>query len=51
MDDTIFSSDRTKDLQSLKFILLVFGHILGLKINLNKSKLLGININHEQIIG
>ena len=46
-DDTIFfSSTREKDLQTLKSVLLVFGHIFGLKVNLDKSNI--YDINHEQ---
>ena len=32
-------------LQSLEPILLVFGHVSGLKINLDKSTLFGIELN------
>ena len=46
MDDTIFFSRASlEELQSLKLILLVFGRLSRLKINLNKSTLSGINIS------
>ena len=48
-DDTIFSRASLEELLSLKLILLVFGHLLGLRINLNKSTLFGINIIENQI--
>ena len=48
-DDTIFFSKASfKELYSLKLILLVFGRLSGLRINLNKSTLLGINIRQDQ---
>ncbi|RVW19140.1 putative mitochondrial protein [Vitis vinifera] len=48
-DDTIFfSNTREEDLQTLKSLLLVFGHISGLKVNLDKSNIYGINL--DQII-
>lgn len=37
------------EFQNLKLILLVFGHILGLKINLDKSTLPNINMSQDQI--
>ena len=37
------------ELQSLKLILLVFGYLSGLRINLNKSTLSVINISQYQI--
>ena len=37
------------ELQSLKLILLVFGYLSGLRINLNKSTLFVINISQYQI--
>ena len=44
-DDTIFfSSTREEDLLNLKSVLLVFGHISGLKVNLDKSNIYGINL-------
>ena len=43
-DDTIlFASPREEELQTLKSLLLVFGQIFGLKVNLDKSNLFGIN--------
>ena len=46
VDDTIFFSRASfEELHSLKLILLVFGQLSGLRINLNKSILLGINIS------
>ena len=49
VDDAIFFSIASlKDPQSLKLILLVFRHLLGLRINLNKNTLFGININQDQ---
>ena len=48
-DDTIFFSKASfKELYSFKLILLVFGRLSGLRINLNKSTLLGINIRQDQ---
>ena len=44
-DDTIFfSSTREEDMMTLKSVLLVFGHIFGLKVNLDKSNIYGINL-------
>lgn len=37
-----------EDLQNIKLILLVFGHISRLKINLDKSTLTGIPMNQNQ---
>ncbi|KAJ9685133.1 hypothetical protein PVL29_017245 [Vitis rotundifolia] len=49
-DDTIFfSSTREEDLLTLKSILLVFGHISGLKVNLDKSNIYGINIGQNHL--
>ena len=48
-DDTIFFSKASfEELHSLKLILLVFGRLSRLRINLNKSTLLGINISLDQ---
>ena len=48
-DDTIFFSRAyMEDLQNIKLILLVFGHISRLKINLDKSTLTGIPMNQNQ---
>ena len=45
-DDTIFFSNTyEEELQTLKSLLLVFGHIYGLKVNLDKSNLFGINLD------
>ena len=49
-DDTIFFVKAClKSLQNLKLILLVFGQLLGLKINLEKSTLSRINVNQESL--
>ena len=40
-----FSSAHVEELQTLKIILLVFGQISGLKVNLHKSTLYGINLD------
>ena len=49
-DDTIFfSSSCVEELQTLKFILLVFGRISGLKVNLDKSNLFGINLDQDHL--
>ena len=49
-DDTIFFAKACpKSLQNLKLILLVFGQLLGLKINLEKSTLSRINVNQESL--
>ena len=46
VDDTIFFSKASKeDLQNIKLILLVFGQILVLRINLDKSTISSINTN------
>ena len=45
---SFFSRASLKDLRSLKLILLVFGHLLGLRINLNKNTLFGIDISQDQ---
>ena len=48
-DDTIFFSRASlEELQSLKLILVVFGRLSRLRINLNKSTLSGINISQSQ---
>ena len=50
VDDTIFfSNTREEDLQTLKSLLLVFGHIFGLKVNLNKSNINGINLEQNHL--
>ncbi|RVW43795.1 hypothetical protein CK203_074062 [Vitis vinifera] len=50
VDDTIFfSNSREEELQTLKSLLLVFGHISGLKVNLNKSSIYGINLDQAHL--
>ena len=50
VDDTIFfSNTREEDLQTLKSLLLAFGHISGLKVNLDKSNIYGINLDQAHI--
>ena len=47
-DDTIFFSNTcVEELQILKSLLLVFGQIFGLKVNLDKSNLFGINLDQD----
>ena len=47
-DDTIFFSKASLEhLRNLKIILLVFGQVSGLKINLEKSTISGINTRQE----
>ncbi|RVX05136.1 LINE-1 retrotransposable element ORF2 protein [Vitis vinifera] len=49
-DDTIFfSSSREEDMMTLKNVLLVFGHISGLKVNLDKSNIYGINLEQNHL--
>ena len=49
-DDIIFfSNSREEELQTLKSLLLVFGHISGLKVNLNKSSIYGINLDQVHL--
>ena len=49
-DDTIFfSNSREEELQTLKSLLLVFGHISRLKVNLNKSSIYGINLDQAHL--
>ncbi|RVW23167.1 hypothetical protein CK203_103011 [Vitis vinifera] len=38
-----------EDLQTLKSLLLVFGHISGLKVNLDKSNIYGINLDQNNL--
>ncbi|RVW23395.1 Transposon TX1 uncharacterized 149 kDa protein [Vitis vinifera] len=38
-----------EDLQTLKSLLIAFGHISGLKVNLDKSNIYGINLDHAHI--
>lgn len=46
----IFSNAKTEVLQNLKIILLIFGRIYGLKINLAKSTLSGINMSLDKVV-
>ncbi|RVW20051.1 hypothetical protein CK203_115113 [Vitis vinifera] len=49
-DDTIFFSNTCEEeLQTLKSLLLVFRHISGLKVNLDKSYLFGINLDQNHL--
>ncbi|RVW36770.1 Transposon TX1 uncharacterized 149 kDa protein [Vitis vinifera] len=49
-DDTIlFASPREEEVQTLKSLLLVFGQISGLKVNLDKSNLFGINLDQNHL--
>ena len=49
-DDTIFFSNTyEEELQTLKSLLLVFRHIYGLKVNLDKSNLFGINLDQNHL--
>ncbi|RVX00286.1 putative mitochondrial protein [Vitis vinifera] len=49
-DDTIFfSSTREEDLLTFKSVLLVFGHISVLKVNLDKSNIYGINLGQDHL--
>ena len=49
-DDTIFfSSTREEDLLTLKSVLLVFGHISMLKVNLDKSNIYSINLEQNHL--
>ena len=48
-DTFFFSRASLEELQTLKLILLVFGRVFGLRINLNKSTLSRIKINQDQI--
>ncbi|WJZ80712.1 hypothetical protein VitviT2T_000609 [Vitis vinifera] len=50
VDDTIFfSNTREEDLQTFKSLLLAFGHISGLKVNLDKSYIYGINLDQTHL--
>ena len=44
-----FSNTSEEELQTLKSLLLVFGHISRLKVNLDKSNIYGINIEHNHL--
>ena len=49
-DDTVFfSSTREEDMMTLKSVLLVFGHISGLKVNLDKSNIYDINLEQNHL--
>ncbi|RVW59655.1 putative ribonuclease H protein [Vitis vinifera] len=49
-DDTIlFASSSEEELQTLKSLLLVFGQVSGLKVNLDKSNLFGINLDQNHL--
>ena len=49
-DDTIFFSKASLEhLRNLKIILLVFGQVSCLKINLEKSSIVAINTNQEMV--
>ncbi|RVW82961.1 Transposon TX1 uncharacterized 149 kDa protein [Vitis vinifera] len=49
-DDTIFfSNTREEELQTSKSLLLVFGHISRLKVNLDKSNIYGINLDQNHL--
>ena len=49
-DDTIFFlNSYAEKLQTLKSLLLVFGQIYGLKVNLDKSNLFGINLDQNHL--
>ena len=49
-DDTIlFANPREEELQTLKSLLLVFGQISRLKVNLDKSNLFGINLDQNHL--
>ncbi|RVW85570.1 DExH-box ATP-dependent RNA helicase DExH14 [Vitis vinifera] len=50
LNDTIFfSSTREEDMMTLKSVLLVFEHIFGLKVNLDKSNIYGINLEQNHL--
>ena len=49
-DDTIFFSNTSEeDLQTLRSLLLVFGQISRLKVNLDKSNIYGINLEQNHL--
>ncbi|RVW36772.1 hypothetical protein CK203_101570 [Vitis vinifera] len=51
-DDTIFfSSTREEDMMTLKNVLLVFGHISGLKVNLDKATSMALILNRIAFLG
>ena len=50
VDDTIFfSNTREEDMLTLKSVLIVFRHISGLKVNLDKSNIYGINLEQNHL--
>ena len=49
MTPSFFSRASPKELETLKIILEVFRHISGLKVNLEKSTLYGINVDLDQL--
>ncbi|RVW23803.1 putative ribonuclease H protein [Vitis vinifera] len=49
-DDTIlFANSCAEELQTLKSLLLVFGQVFRLKVNLDKSNLMGINLDQNHL--
>ncbi|RVW81340.1 putative mitochondrial protein [Vitis vinifera] len=48
-DTSFFSSTREEDMLTLKSVLLVFGHISMLKVNLDKSNIYGINLEQNHL--
>ena len=49
-DDTFFfSKSFAEELQTLKSLLLAFGQISRLKVNLNKNNLFGINLDQNHL--
>ncbi|RVW97685.1 hypothetical protein CK203_028106 [Vitis vinifera] len=49
--EKLMTITREEDLLTLKSVLLVFGHISGLKVNLDKSNIYGINLGQNHLIG
>ena len=45
----LFANPREEELQTLKSLLLVFGQISRLKVNLDKSNLFGINLDQNHL--
>ena len=48
-DTIFFSSTREEDMLTLKSVLLVFRHISGLKVNLDKCNIYGINLEQNHL--
>jgi hypothetical protein len=49
-DDTIlFSSSGSRELRNLKFILILFEKVSGMKINFDKSEFIPMNLDADQI--